>query len=265
MSFPFTLIMDAGTGSQELVSVTSGAGTSGTPYVITRGYDGTTAASHAQGAAVSHDFSASDVYTSRLHEAMGSGSGVHGLPSSAWATAAFAVINETTLSNSTTSVQTWSSIPSTYSHLLIVALGRLTEATDLNNWVSMQLNGDSAARYSYMSMYANNNGGSLSAPSAFTTFAGTNIPIIRMQASQAGAGVNAGAGFCLLPWYTSTVFNKVSLSQSGGGNGTSSNVDGEFSWGFYNPTSQAAINSISLSTPSGFFLTGTSFGLYGIS
>ena len=40
--FPFTLALDAGTANFELVSVTSGNGTVGTPWQITRGFDGTT-------------------------------------------------------------------------------------------------------------------------------------------------------------------------------------------------------------------------------
>ncbi len=59
--FPFTIRLDAGTASEELVSVTGGAGTIGTPYTITRGFDGTTASSHATGAAVSHAVAAIDV------------------------------------------------------------------------------------------------------------------------------------------------------------------------------------------------------------
>lgn len=83
-SFPFTLRIDPDTANEELVSVTSGAGTVGTPYVITRGYDGTTAKSHTLGAPVVHSGSAADLYEPQLHMANVTPGGVHGLPVSAW-------------------------------------------------------------------------------------------------------------------------------------------------------------------------------------
>jgi hypothetical protein len=269
VSFPFTLALDAGTGSFELVSVTSGAGTVGTPWVIVRAYDGTVASSHTvTTGTVAHYFSASDVYTSRLHEASGSGSGVHGLPVSAWASAAFAVIQETTLANSTTSLVTFSSIPATYSHLLIIANGRLTETTQQSDWVSLQINGDSGSDYSWLQLQCTNVTGSLVAPADQTTFATSSIPLFRFTAAEAGASVNVGGGFAIIPWYGSTVFNKCIQCVSGAGNGTSSLVDGNVIWGWWNPVSQAAISSLSLAAPSGAgsdFLQGTSFGLYGLS
>lgn len=263
--FPFTLTLDPGTGSLELVTVTSGAGTAGNPWVIVRAYDGTTAASHANGAVIQHSLSANDETTSRLHESSSAGSGVHGLPSSAWATAPLAVISEQVLNNSTTSAVTFSSIPSVYSHLLIIALGRLTENTVLTDWVNLQINSDTGAHYSYVQMACTNTSGSLVAPADATSFSGTSIPLLRFAASQGGSAVNAGSGFAFLPWYASTVFNKNVHCMSGAGNGTSSMVDGELIWGFWNPASQAAISTLSLSAPSGFFVTGSSFGLYGLS
>lgn len=83
-SFPFTLRIDPDTANEELVSVSSGAGTVGNPYVITRGYDGTTAKSHTQGAPVVHSGSAADLYIPQLHIANSTPGDVHGLPESAW-------------------------------------------------------------------------------------------------------------------------------------------------------------------------------------
>jgi hypothetical protein len=267
--FPFTLCLDQGTSSMELVSVTSGSGTAGTPWQITRGFDGSTAAAHggvSTEGIVTHDFSAYDVSTSRSHEASGSGSGVHGLPASAWQTAAFAVINETILNNSTTSVQTWNSIPSSYTHLMVVVLGRLTETSQQSDYLTLQFNGDTGAYYSYMQMESNNTSGTLSSPTSVTSYAGSSIPFARLTASAGGVAANAGAVWAVIPWYTSTVFNKIILAQSGGGNGTSALVDGRMFWGFYNPAAQVAVSSISISAPSGSdFKSGTSFGLYGLS
>jgi hypothetical protein len=265
--FPFTLCMDGQTSSMELVSVNSGAGTAASPWVVERGFDGTTAVAHTGGTGtIQHDLSAYDVATSRSHEASGSGSGVHGLPASAWDTAAFAVINETVLANSTTALQTWSGIPATYAHLLVVVLGRLTETSEQTDYLTLQFNGDASAAYSYMQMESNNVGGTLNNPTAVTSYAQTSIPFARITASEAGGAANAGAVWGIIPWYNSTVFNKLVLSQSGAGNGTSALVDGRLFWGFYNPATQAAVTSVSISAPSGsYFKTGTSLGLYGLS
>jgi len=84
ISFPFTLRLDPDTATEELVSVTSGAGTVGTPYVITRGFDGTTAKSHSFGAPVVHSGSAIDFREPQEHMANVTPGGVHGLPVSAW-------------------------------------------------------------------------------------------------------------------------------------------------------------------------------------
>ena len=264
--YPFTLALEPGTANMELVSVTAGLGTAGTPWTITRGYDGTVAVAHAQTVAVQHNLSQSDVATSRTHENQGSGSGVHGLPSSAWSTAAFAVINETTLANSTTASQTWSSISGVYSHLMIVIMGRLTETTQQSDYLRLQFNGDAGSNYGYLQYFANNAGGSLTNPAAATAFGGTSIPFGILTAAQGGTAVNAGAVWAIIPWYTSTAFNKLVIAQSGGGNGTSAFVDGRMFWGMYNPASQVAVTSITVTAPAGSdFLTGTSFGLYGLS
>lgn len=82
--FPFTLRLDPDTASEELVEVTSGAGTVGTPYVITRGFDGTSAKSHNVGAPVVHSVSAIDFRQPQEHSSNVTPGAVHGLPASAW-------------------------------------------------------------------------------------------------------------------------------------------------------------------------------------
>lgn len=82
--FPFTLRIDPDTANEELVSVTSGAGTVGTPYVISRGYDGTTAKSHTVGAPVVHSGSAIDFREPQEHLNNITPGDVHGLPESSW-------------------------------------------------------------------------------------------------------------------------------------------------------------------------------------
>jgi hypothetical protein len=267
-SFPFKLVLDAGTSGMEIVLVTAGAGTAASPWTITRGYDSTTAQAHGGGSStgtVTHDFTAGDATLSRQHEASGSGSGVHGLPLTAWQTGSFSVISELQLSNSTTTVQTFSGIPQTYNHLLLIVVARLTETTQLSDDISLQINGDSGAHYSYLTISATNTSGTLTAPGDFTTFSATSVPLFRVAASQGGSAVNIGAGFALIPWYAGSAFNSAVLSMSGMGNGTSAVVDGRVRWGFWNPATQAAVSSLSLAAPAGSdFLTGSSFGLYGL-
>lgn len=264
VSFPFTLSLELGSANFELVSVTAGAGTSASPWTISRGYDGTLARSHAAGTQLAHSWSAGDFTEAAQHYALGSGSGVHGLPASAWAGNAAAVINETTLANSTTSVVTWSGIPATYRHLLVVVQARLTEATALTDDIALTFNGDTAAHYSWLSQGAGNASGSLAA-GVTSAYAAGGIPAFRVAASQGGAPANAGGGFAFIPSYASAAFNKSVHAVSGAGNGTSSLVDGAVRQGWWNPAAQAAVTAVALTAPgSSNFLTGSTFTLYGV-
>lgn len=74
-SYPFTLLVDEDTAYEELVTVTAALG--GNQFTVTRGSDGTTAQSHAGGAAVRHAFSARDLDEPNAHIA--AESAVHGL------------------------------------------------------------------------------------------------------------------------------------------------------------------------------------------
>ncbi len=155
---PFSLTLEPGTSNFEIVLVTSGAGTSGSPWIITRApvtaADGGTAKTHNAGTAIAHTMSAADLTAAAAHYAAGSsGAVVHGLPAAAWLAGTFQNFASTT----TTAAQgsfTWSSIPQTSKHLLIVAQGRLAETTVYSDDVAVQFNGDSGAHYSYLTSYA---------------------------------------------------------------------------------------------------------------
>jgi hypothetical protein len=264
-SFPFILALEPLTPSFELVLVTAGAGTSATPWTVTRAADGTLAHAHSAGIPIEHTFSAGDFTEAAQHYLMGSGSGVHGLPASAWNGNACSAINETTLANSTTNVVTWSGIPATYQHLLVMVQARLTETTALTDDITLTFNGDTGAHYSSLTMSATNISGSLVGPAATTAYAVAGIPAFRVAASQGGAPANAGGGFALVPNYAQSAFNKAAYSVSGAGNGTSSMVDGRVRFGFWNPASQAAVTAVSLTAPGGSnFLIGSQFCLYGV-
>ena len=264
-SYPFILCIEPNTSNYELTLVTAGAGTAASPWTITRAADGTLARAHSAGVQIAHTWSAGDFTQAAQHYIQGSGSGVHGLPASAWSGNACATINETTLANSTTNVITWSGIPATYQHLLVSAQARLTETTALTDDISLTFNGDAGAHYSYLSMHATNISGSLVGPSAVTGFSLAAIPLFRVAASQGGAPANAGGGFAWIPNYGSASFNKAAYAVTGAGNGTSSMVDGRVRYGFWNPVSQAAVTAVSLTAPAGSnFLIGSQFCLYGL-
>jgi hypothetical protein len=74
---PFVLSLEPDTANEELVLVTSGAGTGGSPYVVTRGYDGTSNIAHSSLVTAQHRVSAIDFTDSRTHEA--ASTNVHGL------------------------------------------------------------------------------------------------------------------------------------------------------------------------------------------
>lgn len=75
-AFPYILALDFGAGAEELVKVTSAAGTT---LTVVRGFGGTSAQSHSLGAAVQHVYNAQDATDFRVHETTGAGThGVNG-------------------------------------------------------------------------------------------------------------------------------------------------------------------------------------------
>jgi hypothetical protein len=260
-SYPWILRLEPGTSNEELVLVASGAGTVASPWIVSRAQDGTTAKTHAAGVYIAHGMSAFDLTTAATHYQQGSGSGVHGLPATAWLAGSFATVSEqlTTAAQATVS---FSGIPATGAHLLLVATGRLAETSVQSDDVTLQFNGDSGAHYAYLTDLLNNAGGSMTGPASGTGYAGTSAPIFRFLASSSGAAVNAGGGFAIIPNYTGTAYNKIFYSLSGGGNGTTSFVDMRTRMGIWNPAAQAAITAITLTAPTGGFDANCQFSLY---
>ena len=269
-SFPFKLVIDQGLSTEEIVKVTAGNGTSGTPWTIVRAWDGTLGQAHSTSAVVAHYITAEDVTLSRQHEALsGSASGAHGLPAGAWATAIVAALDENVLANSTTSSVNWSAIPGTYSHLMIMAQGKFTETSLQSDDITVTVNGSTAAVYSYVEQFVTN----VSGAGTGTLVSGTNSgyamtgwPMLRLAASESGAASNAGGGWALIPNYTSATFDKSFTSNSGAGDGSSAFVDMRTRSGWFHPASAAAITSLTLTAPGGlYFQAGTVLSLYGVS
>lgn len=74
ISYPYIMILDRGTASEEVVLVTAA---SSNTLTVTRGFDNSTAFAHATGAAVAHGVSAIDLREANLHG--NSTTGVHGI------------------------------------------------------------------------------------------------------------------------------------------------------------------------------------------
>lgn len=81
---PFTMRIRPDTVNEELITVTGGLGSVGTPYTVVRGVDGTAAVSHPQGAPIVHSISARDFKEPQDHIDNVTPGAVHGLPVSAW-------------------------------------------------------------------------------------------------------------------------------------------------------------------------------------
>ena len=73
IAYPYTLILDRGTATEEAVSVTAAAGTT---LTVTRGIDSTTAFAHSAGASVVHGITAQDIREANAH--VNATTGVHG-------------------------------------------------------------------------------------------------------------------------------------------------------------------------------------------
>jgi hypothetical protein len=75
-TYPFVLAVDYNAASEELVLVT---GASGTTLTITRGFNGTSAQSHAIGAVIRHVISAQDLTDTQTHYNTALTAGAHGV------------------------------------------------------------------------------------------------------------------------------------------------------------------------------------------
>lgn len=80
-SYPFTIIVDPDTASEEVVEVTN---VSGTTLTVVRGRDGTSGVSHSTGAVVQHGVSARDFDESNAHIQEAQSDTPHDLPAEAW-------------------------------------------------------------------------------------------------------------------------------------------------------------------------------------
>jgi len=121
VSYPYTLVLDRGSATEEVVEVSAAAGT---VLTVTRGVDSTTAFSHSAGAQVVHGFSARDFREPNSH--VNASTDVHGLTGGA------AVVGTTqtqTLTNKTLTTPTIASFANaTHNHADAAGGGQITDA-----------------------------------------------------------------------------------------------------------------------------------------
>ncbi len=164
-------------------------------------------------------------------------------------------ISETILSG-TSALITFSSIPSIYKSLRIVAVARGDTAA-VSVETRMQFNGDTSAIYDTQVL-----AGQGSAATAAESLAQTYMKFGECGAASAAAG-NGGLFVAEIPYYTGTTFQKLVSIQNADSTGTATgsliNWPRVCRW-----RSTAAITSISIFPATGNFVSGSSFALYGV-
>lgn len=152
----------------------------------------------------------------------------------------------------------FSSIGPEYSALKIIGIGRSTAAGTGTDGIQLRFNGDTGANYASQAGNANQSSGT-----GFQLTAQTSMRVAELI--KAGDIATYPCGFeILIPFYTTTTFNKVVLSHYSTINNTNINnlfdITVSAHW-----ASTSAVTSMELFTASGSnYVTGTEFRLYGI-
>lgn len=153
---------------------------------------------------------------------------------------------------------TFSSIPQTFTGLLLSLMGRCSDAATLVN-VNIQMNGDTGANYDSEGVQ-----GIGASPSAFAASATSSLGVGNFTASTASANV-PGVVNVWLPYYAASTFFKMALCQDGkfATLGTVTDyvsrvISGQ--WRNVSPITQLT----AIDTGGGNFVAGSSFTLYGL-
>ncbi len=249
-SLPFVVRFEPGGANEEVGLVTSGAGTSGSPYQITRGYSGTTAFAHDQGSAIIPGFCQLDFAEPQQHlNLSGANSGAHGLPASAWGYSGPIQNIGQVVPNANQASITFSSIPQTYSHLFILyELATNTNAA-ASEVLLMQINGDAATHYGG-AIWACSNTGTVTGSASVGDTAMTVGYVY-----QAGTPA-VGTGFITLPNYSTPNYHNAVYTTMSGDAGTSNGNQSGGGGATYNVASHITSLTFFPATSSGFSNTG---------
>lgn len=172
-------------------------------------------------------------------------------------TPAMVQISQQVLASATASV-TFSSIPATYTTLILVVNGRLSDSA-LFGAIGIRFNGDTGANYDQQAIQ-----GLGSTAQAFGGSAQTYGFIGRLPGATASTS-DAGEITIWVPGYAATTFNKLARGNNGyfetqGTTGTYFTVQASAQW-----RNTAAVTSATLfDQAGGNFVTGSTFTLYGV-
>jgi len=171
--------------------------------------------------------------------------------------ATYTLISSNVLTSSQVSV-TFSSIPATYTDLVIRFSGRCDNAGVLGTDLRMRFNGDTASNYSYRSLAANG--------TSATSSGGANLTygeLITYGFESAGNTANTFASYEIyIPSYTAAQSKQTSTFGVSEDNTTAGNDIDAISILY---RSNSAISTILFYPTAGNFVSGSSFYLYGIS
>ena len=172
--------------------------------------------------------------------------------------ATFIKIATVTVGAGGSSTATFTSIPSTYTDLMLMLSYRSTTAGLYQGTAQLTFNSSTAANYSLKRVYGTGSAAGSSTGSALT--------YARVSNNQASAGNTAstfGNSAVYIPNYTSTVaksFSEDSVSES-----NITEAYPQLSAYLWNPSSNVAITSITLTCSADLFAQYSTFTLYGIS
>jgi hypothetical protein len=178
----------------------------------------------------------------------------YGFTSAVAALGDYESIATVTVGGGGSSTITFSSIPSTYSHLQVRGIAR-SSFTGGGDAVIVRLNGDSGANYIRHVLLGDGSSATAAASSPSSTFGGLGA----ISSDQSSASIFGAVVFDLLD-YTNTNKNRTMRSLSGYDVNGSGSV--EFRSNLY--TSTTAVSSITLTLSSDNFKQYSSFALYGI-
>jgi hypothetical protein len=229
-SFPtsgnFRIIVD-----NEIMLVTA---VSTNTFTVTRGYESTTGVSHNSGVPVTHIFTAG-----ALSKAVG-----------------MVQLGQQTLGSSVSTV-TFSSIPQTYSNLIITVNAR----SDYSGYAQdcyTQFNGDTGANYSRC--YFNANGSTSNTGDNVSTAQPGGFDIVSASAT---SGFATYGTMCIINYAGSTFVKTATIQQVSPQTLGSGSTGLVLQTNLYLWNNTAAITSVLLGMVSGNFITGSVFTLYG--
>lgn len=164
------------------------------------------------------------------------------------------------LTQNTTAV-TWGAsgtpIPQTFTHLVLVVHGRSTAAAFYQNW-SLTVNADTGAHYSLMTLDQSDTS---PAPNGVFASAANSLGNVGIVGGGQATPGTAGASVTWIPNYTSTLLNKVFITDTGRGD---SGATVSHRVAFWYPPTPAAITQLTASAGTNQFVTGSTFELFGV-